>query len=56
MHPSGLIIGFEQTAYSVEEGLQVEVCIVVFNSTLSREVIVTLSSSDVDAEGEPFTC
>ena len=36
----------------MEEGLQVEVCVVVINSTLSREVIVTISSSDVDAEGE----
>ena len=52
MHLPGLIIGFERTAYSVEEGLQVEVCVIVINSTLSREVIVTLSSSDVDAEGE----
>ena len=38
----------------MEEGLQVEVCVIVINSTPSREVIVTLSSSDVDAEGALF--
>lgn len=42
------MIGFEQTTYSVEEGLQVEVCVIVINSTLSRETVVTLSSSDND--------
>ena len=48
------MIGFEQTTYSVEEGLQVEVCVIVINSTLSRETVVTLSSSDNDAEGNLF--
>ena len=36
----------------MEEGVGVEVCVVVINSTLSREAIVTISSSDVEAEGE----
>ena len=35
----------------MEEGLEVEVCVIVINSTLSREAIVTISSSDVEAEG-----
>ena len=52
LHRAGLRIGFELTTYSVEEGLEVEVCVIVINSTLSREAIVTISSSDVEAEGE----
>ena len=36
----------------MEEGLAVQVCVIVINSTLSREVVVTLSSSDAEAEGE----
>ena len=36
----------------MEEGLEVEVCVIVINSTLSREAIVTISSFDVEAEGE----
>ncbi len=58
MHLSGLMIGFNQTIYSVEEGLNVTVCInvTVINGTLLREVNVTLSSSDVSAttEGELY--
>ncbi len=52
------MIGFNQTTYSVEESLNVTVCInvTVINGTLLREVNVTLSSFDVSAttEGELY--
>ena len=35
----------------MEEGLEIEVCVVI-NGTLSREAIVTLFSSNNEAQGE----
>ena len=46
-----MIIGFEQTTYSVEEGLTVEVCARIQSGTLEIDAIVTLSSSNDEAEG-----
>ena len=54
-HVSDRIIDFERTTYFMVEGLQVEVCIVL-NIALSREVIVSLSSFNMDSVGELFTC
>ena len=49
--PSGVTIGFEQTSYTVEEGLVVEVCVLVTSGTLERNAIVTLSSINDEAVG-----
>ena len=49
---SEVTIGFEQTMYTVEEGLVVEVCVLVTDGTLERDAIVTLSSVDDEAVGK----
>ena len=49
---SGVTIGFEQTAYTVEEGLVVEVCVLVTSGTLQRDATVVLSSIDDEAVGK----
>ena len=48
----GVTIGFEQTTYTVEEGLVVEVCVLVTSGTLEREATVTLSSINAEAVGK----
>ncbi len=49
----GITIGFEDAAYSVEEGLAVEVCSHILKGTLELEVNVTLvlASSNGTAKG-----
>ena len=47
----GVTIGFDPVTYSVEEGLAVEVCAHIISGTLEIDAIVTLSSSDGEAEG-----
>ena len=47
----GVTIGFDPVTYSVEEGLAVEVCARIISGTLEIDAIVTLSSSDGEAEG-----
>ena len=54
MSPSGVTIGFEQTTYTVEEGLVVEVCVLVTSGTLEREATVTLSSINAAAAGKSW--
>ena len=51
--PSGVTIGFEQTMYTVYEGLDVEVCVNVTTGGLAsgRIVMVTLSTDDVLGSG-----
>ena len=46
------MIGFEQTNYTVEEGMVTEVCAIVTAGTLDRDITVTLSSSDSTAQGK----
>ena len=47
-----MTIGFERTEYSVDEGDQVEVC-VVRSGTLERDAVVRASSVDDSAAGKP---
>ena len=47
-----ITIGFEQTTYTLEEGLMVEVCVLVTNGTLERDAIVILSSVNDEAVGK----
>ena len=49
---SGVTIGFEQTSYTVEEGLVVEVCVLVTSGTLEREATVMLSNVNDEAVGK----
>ena len=49
----GVTIGFDPVTYSVNEGLSVEVCARVITGTLEIDAIVTLSSSNGEAEGRP---
>ena len=49
---SGVTIGFEQTSYTVEEGLVVEVCVLVTSGTLQRDATVILSSINNEAVGK----
>ena len=51
-HSSGVTIGFEQTAYTVEEGLVVEVCVLVTSGTLESDATVILSSVNDEAVGK----
>ena len=48
-----MTIGFERTEYSVDEGDQVEVCVVVRSGTLQRDAVVRASSIDGSAAGKP---
>ena len=48
----GVTIGFDPVAYSVNEGLSVEVCASIIVGTLETNAIVTLSSSNGEAEGK----
>ena len=45
-------IGFEQTNYTVDEGLMVEVCAIVTDGILDRDAFVQLSSINDEAVGE----
>ena len=46
----GVVIGLEQTAYSVVESIGlVEVCAILRQGSLAREVLVTLSTGDRSA-------
>ena len=47
-----MTIGFEQTAYTVEEGLVVEVCVLVTSGILQRDATVILSSVNDQAVGK----
>ena len=47
----GVTVGFDPVTYSVEEGFAVEVCARIISGTLEIDAIVTLSSSDGEAEG-----
>ena len=48
----GVVIGLEETAYTVEERDRIlEVCAVLRQGSLAREAIVTLSSGDDTAVG-----
>lgn len=48
-----IIIGFELEAYSVQEdGGIVQVCAVIVSGRLSRAVVVSLETGDIDALGE----
>ena len=49
---SGVTIGFEQTSYTVEEGLVVEVCVLVTSGTLESDATVMLSSINDEAVGK----
>ena len=47
-----MVIGLEQTRYSVpEDETLVEVCAVLMRGQLETERIVTLTTSDITAEG-----
>ena len=47
------MITFEDPEYSVNEGNgTVEVCLLIIEGVLEREVVVTLSTSDGSAVGE----
>ena len=48
----GVTIGFEQTTYTVEEGLVVEVCVLVTSGTLESDATVMLSSINDEAVGK----
>ena len=48
-----MTIGFERIEYSVDEGDQVEVCVVVRSGTLERDAVVRASSVDDSAAGKP---
>ena len=50
----GVTIGFDPVTYSVNEGLSVEVCARIISGTLETDAIVTLSSSNGEAEGRHF--
>ena len=47
-----ITIGFDQTTYTVDEGVMVAVCTVVTSGTLERDAIVQLSSVNDEAVGE----
>ena len=49
---SAIVIGFEQTEYNVTEGGQTEVCAVLTSGTLEKNVEVSVTSSDVTANGK----
>jgi hypothetical protein len=51
--PAVVTIGFEQTTYSVYEGLDVEVCVNLLSGGLAvnRTVVVTISTDDVLGSG-----
>ena len=44
-------VGLEQTNYSVVEGESVEVCVVLVEGTLERNVFITLSSNATGERG-----
>ena len=48
---SGIEIGFERTEYSASEGEEVEICAVLTMGTLKTNVTVSVTSSDVTANG-----
>ena len=54
----GVTIGFvnENATYSVKEGLAVRVCARIQSGELEIDAIVTLSSSNDEAEGRYITC
>ena len=50
-----VIFGFERTSYSNLEGNDEEVCVVVQSpGALSKEVVVTVTSTDISAEGKRY--
>ena len=49
---SAIVIGFERTEYNVSEGEQTEVCAVLTSGTLEKNVEVSVTSSDVTANGK----
>ena len=51
--PSAVTIGFEQTTYTVFEGIDVTVCARLLNGMLNvnRTVVVTLTTDDVLSSG-----
>ena len=50
---TGVTIGFEETEYTVREGVDptVQICAVLISGTLERGTIVTFSTSDGSAMG-----
>ncbi len=51
--PTGVVIGFETPEYTVTEGEgSIEVCVVIVEGTLQRQVTVTVSTSDFSALGK----
>ena len=51
----GITIGFEQTLYPTVEDSVNEVCAVIVNGTIERDVTVEVSSSDGSAIGMIIT-
>ena len=49
---SAIEIGFERTEYNVFEGEEVEICAVLTSETLEKNVEVSVTSSDVTANGK----
>ena len=55
---SDVVLSFEMSEYTVAEnvtGGQLEVCIVIINGTLERDVRVNVTSADGTAEGTFIT-
>ena len=51
---SGVTIGFERTEYSTPENSTVEVCAVIIQGSLEREVTVSVSTAPNTATGKCY--
>ena len=47
-----MTLGFHDTAYFVEEGETIEICLSEINTELQRKVVVIVMSSDSTARGK----
>ena len=52
LYDPAIEIGFEQTQYNVSEGDEVEVCAVLTQGMLETDATVSVTSSDVTANGK----